>query len=126
MDAQPFRLGCRPALDGVRGLAIALVLCLHLWFLLPGDPLMGGYEGVTMFFVLSGFLIVTVVGGAWHPDRISVGGFGRRRALRLLPALYLMLIAAHDASRMISAVASAFWIRAELSARSPATSTTGT
>jgi peptidoglycan/LPS O-acetylase OafA/YrhL len=45
-------LGYIPALDGVRGLAIALVLCVHLWLFWRGDTLIGGHEGVTVFFVL--------------------------------------------------------------------------
>jgi peptidoglycan/LPS O-acetylase OafA/YrhL len=76
-----------PALDGVRGVAILLVLAYH--FL--GAPI-GAFLGVDVFFVLSGFLITTLLlqeheaGGG-----ISLPGFYRRRALRLLPALFAML-----------------------------------
>jgi peptidoglycan/LPS O-acetylase OafA/YrhL len=75
------RLGHVPALDGVRGIAIAAVLAYHA-FGLPG-----GFLGVDMFFVLSGFLITTLLLEE-HADtgRISFRGFYRRRARRLLPA----------------------------------------
>ncbi len=104
--------GTGPHFGVVRGLAIALVLCLHVWFLWPGDPLMGGYEGVTIFFVLSGFLITSLLLEEHGTrDRISIGGFYRRRAFRLLPALYLVLIAANDGSRVIPSVASSYSTR---------------
>jgi peptidoglycan/LPS O-acetylase OafA/YrhL len=82
------RLGYVPALDGLRGLAIALVVGRH-YFL---TPLGGGGAGVNLFFVLSGFLITTLLleehaasGG------ISLARFYERRARRLLPALAVML-----------------------------------
>jgi peptidoglycan/LPS O-acetylase OafA/YrhL len=83
------RLGYRPALDGVRGLAIAIVVAFHA-FGWPG----GGTLGVDLFFVLSGFLITTLLleehGGT---GSINVRGFYGRRARRLLPALFAMLAA---------------------------------
>jgi peptidoglycan/LPS O-acetylase OafA/YrhL len=80
-------LGYVPALDGLRGVAIALVLATH-YFGLPG----AGASGVGLFFVLSGFLITTLLIEE-RADRgsISLGNFYRRRARRLLPALALLL-----------------------------------
>jgi peptidoglycan/LPS O-acetylase OafA/YrhL len=52
----PFRLGYRPALDGIRALAILAVLAYH-----TGSRLKGGFIGVDIFFVLSGFLITTLL-----------------------------------------------------------------
>ncbi|HYU58041.1 MAG TPA: acyltransferase, partial [Actinomycetota bacterium] len=76
-----------PALDGLRGLAIAGVLLFH------ADHLTGGYLGVDLFFVLSGFLITSLLLGEWAADgRISLAGFWARRARRLLPALVGVLI----------------------------------
>src|SRR6476659_8485813 len=71
-----------PALDGLRGLAVAGVLLFH------GGHLVGGYLGVDAFFVLSGFLITTLllVEHA-NTDRISLPRFWARRARRLLPAV---------------------------------------
>jgi peptidoglycan/LPS O-acetylase OafA/YrhL len=79
---------CIPALDGVRALAIVLVVAFHGG--LAGAA--GGFWGVDVFFVLSGFLITSVLldrsGGR---RRISVGAFWLGRARRLLPALLLMV-----------------------------------
>jgi peptidoglycan/LPS O-acetylase OafA/YrhL len=85
---EPFKLGRRPCLDGVRGLAILLVLACHV----PSLPLQGGFIGVDLFFVLSGFLITTLLLEEWGATGdISLRAFYARRALRLLPALVAML-----------------------------------
>lgn len=81
------RLGHVPALDGLRGVAIAAV-CANHFFGLPG-----GYFGVDLFFVLSGFLITTLL--LEERDRsgsISLRSFFARRARRLLPALAAFLL----------------------------------
>jgi peptidoglycan/LPS O-acetylase OafA/YrhL len=81
------RLGHVPALDGLRGIAIASVLLFHT-MRVPR----GGFLGVDVFFVLSGFLITTLLIQEWQAmGRISLRHFYRRRALRLLPALLAML-----------------------------------
>jgi peptidoglycan/LPS O-acetylase OafA/YrhL len=80
------RLGHVPALDGIRGLAILLVLASH-FAALPGDAL-----GVDLFFVLSGFLITSLLLDEWlATGTIRLGAFFGRRARRLLPALFAML-----------------------------------
>jgi peptidoglycan/LPS O-acetylase OafA/YrhL len=85
----PFRLGYRPALDGIRALAILAVLAYH-----SGTPLKGGFIGVDIFFVLSGFLITTLLLQEWLASgAISLGDFYGRRARRLLPALFLIVAA---------------------------------
>jgi peptidoglycan/LPS O-acetylase OafA/YrhL len=82
------RLGQVPALDGLRGIAILLVFGCHFM----GEPLGGAY-GVDLFFVLSGFLITTLLLEERSASgRIGLGGFYVRRARRLLPALGAMLI----------------------------------
>jgi peptidoglycan/LPS O-acetylase OafA/YrhL len=82
------RLGYRPALDGVRAIAILSVVCWHGL----GHP-KGGFLGVHIFFVLSGFLITTLLLEEWDArGTISLRHFYFRRALRLLPALVLALI----------------------------------
>jgi len=83
-----FVLGQRPALDGLRGIAILLVLLHHLRLPYPT----GGFVGVDVFFVLSGFLITSLLCEEWTCfGSISLGQFYQRRALRLLPALILLL-----------------------------------
>lgn len=73
----------QPALDGVRAVAVLLVLGFHLEY----EWLSGGYLGVSLFFTLSGYLITTllVVGHDRH-GRIRFGEFYARRMRRLLPA----------------------------------------
>jgi peptidoglycan/LPS O-acetylase OafA/YrhL len=84
---EPARLGYRPALDGVRALAIMPVVALHAF----GWPSEGSL-GVDLFFVLSGFLItVLLLEERAATGRIAVGLFWRRRAARLAPALLVML-----------------------------------
>ncbi len=85
-----FRLGYRPALDGVRGLAILVVMAVHA--ALPVPP--GGFLSVDLFFVLSGFLITSVLLEEWdRTSTIRLVGFYMRRALRLLPGLLVFLVA---------------------------------
>ncbi len=70
------------ALDGLRGAAVAGVLLFH------GGYLTGGYLGVDLFFVLSGFLITSLLlAESGSSGRIGLGSFWARRARRLLPAL---------------------------------------
>ena len=94
--AAPFRLGHRPALDGMRGIAILLVFVHHsLTFLAPThqEAFPGGFLGVDVFFTLSGFLITTLLLEEFQRSgRISLLGFYRRRALRLLPAVAVLLV----------------------------------
>ena len=76
------RLGYRPALDGIRAIAILLVLALH------GRLLHGGFLGVDIFFVLSGFLITALLVQDWERTHANpLPRFYVRRARRLLPAL---------------------------------------
>lgn len=79
----------RPALDGVRAIAVLFVLLYHGGV----RSLPGGFLGVDVFFVLSGFLITSLLLVEWSTtDRIDVAAFWFRRARRLLPALVLVLI----------------------------------
>ena len=79
-----------PALDGIRALAVALVLADHGG--IPGVP--GGFIGVDVFFVLSGFLITSLLlDELGRTGRIDLPGFWVRRARRLLPALIVMVMA---------------------------------
>ena len=75
------------ALDGVRGIAVAAVLVFH------GRHLEGGYLGVDLFFVLSGFLITSLLlSEARQFGTVGLVGFWARRARRLLPALFIALL----------------------------------
>jgi peptidoglycan/LPS O-acetylase OafA/YrhL len=85
----PRRIAHVPALDGVRAVAVLAVIAYHAdlaW--LPG-----GFLGVDVFFVVSGYLICALmVRERAATGSVSLRGFWARRARRLLPALYLMLV----------------------------------
>ena len=77
------------ALDGVRALAVAGVEMFHL----PVTQLAGGYLGVDLFLMLSGYLITALLmAEAEGTGRIRLGRFWMRRIRRLVPALVLMLM----------------------------------
>ncbi len=83
-------LGYLPALDGLRALAVLGVLLYHAQ--VSWAP--GGFLGVDAFFVLSGFLITSLLVDEWRKhERIDLRAFWARRARRLLPALVLVVIA---------------------------------
>lgn len=73
-------------LDGVRGIGVALVVVHHVVVRDPDSPFRGGWMGVDLFFVLSGYLITTSV-----LRRPEVGEFFRRRFWRLAPAMVVFL-----------------------------------
>lgn len=78
-----------PGLDGLRALAVFGVIAYHLG--LPFVP--GGFLGVTLFFVLSGYLITDILLTEWNKDRkINMKSFFIRRGKRLLPSVYFLLI----------------------------------
>ena len=79
-----------PALDGLRGLAVLAVMLFHAQV----SQVRGGFLGVDVFFVLSGFLITSQLLRELHSTgRIHWGRFFMRRVVRLQPALLLLLLA---------------------------------
>lgn len=77
-------------LDGLRALAVGAVVAYHL----DEAAFPGGFLGVDVFFVLSGYLITTLLLEERRADGfVDLGGFWRRRARRLLPPLLLVLVA---------------------------------
>ena len=78
-----------PGIDGLRAIAVGLVIVFHLF---PATAV-GGYIGVDIFFVISGFLITgLLLREHAETGRIALGNFWRRRARRLLPALALVVL----------------------------------
>ncbi|MGJ7603552.1 acyltransferase family protein [Variovorax sp. LT1R20] len=100
-----------PALDGVRALSILAVVLFHCE--VPGAR--GGFVGLDVFFVLSGYLITSLLATEYRNGGIEVGRFYARRALRLYPTLLLM-IAAYVVLAPILWPADNRWLSAALAA----------
>ena len=82
-------MGYRPALDGIRAVAVAAVVLFH--FEVSWIP--GGFLGVDVFFVVSGYLITSLMIEEWgRTGTVDRRQFWMRRGRRLLPALYVMLL----------------------------------
>ncbi len=76
----------RSDIDGLRALAVIPVVLFHL-----GLPLHGGFVGVDVFFVISGYLITSIIASDLAVGRFSLARFYERRILRILPALFTVL-----------------------------------
>ena len=91
------RAGFRPDIEGLRAIAILTVLAYH-----AGLPLRGGFVGVDVFFVISGFLITgLLVAELDRSGSISWIRFVGRRIRRLLPAAVLVLVAISAVSYVV-------------------------
>jgi peptidoglycan/LPS O-acetylase OafA/YrhL len=77
----------RPEIDGLRAIAVIPVILFHAGFQLFS----GGFVGVDVFFVISGYLITTIILAELETGQFSLLKFYERRARRILPALYLVL-----------------------------------
>lgn len=93
----------RPDIDGLRAVAILSVMAFHIW---PWR-VSGGFIGVDVFFVISGYLISSILFAEIVSSRFSVLAFYERRIRRIFPALFAMLI-------VFSAVISFFLLPNEL------------
>jgi peptidoglycan/LPS O-acetylase OafA/YrhL len=79
----------RQEIQGLRAVAVLLVVLFHLW----PDRLPGGYIGVDVFFVISGYLITShILREVDRTGSVSLTGFWARRLRRLLPASYVVLV----------------------------------
>jgi peptidoglycan/LPS O-acetylase OafA/YrhL len=87
----------RPDIDGLRALAILPVLFFHYHV----APFGGGFVGVDIFFVISGFLITQLIVAERDEGRFSIARFYERRIRRIFPALFVMLTAATIAAVVI-------------------------
>ncbi len=88
-----------PGLDGVRAIAVSVVVGYHLGI----AKLSGGLLGVGIFFTLSGFLITSILLRSWRKQgNLGLGTFWLRRARRLLPALLLVLVVVLAATALFS------------------------
>ena len=78
----------RAEIDGLRALAVLPVILFHAGF----EYFSGGFVGVDVFFVISGYLITTVLLEDMNKGRFSIVDFYDRRARRLLPALFFIVL----------------------------------
>ena len=98
-----------PALDGIRGLAVLAVVAFH-----ANAALTGGYLGVDLFFVLSGYLITSILlREVESSGRIDLRAFWVRRARRLLPALLVLMPAIAVYARVWAAPGELAGLRAD-------------
>jgi peptidoglycan/LPS O-acetylase OafA/YrhL len=86
----------RPDIDGLRAVAVLLVMMFHLGLGVPG-----GYIGVDVFFVISGFLITGIIKRELEQGEFTFAGFYARRARRILPALLTVMLMSTVAALVI-------------------------
>lgn len=107
-------LSYRPEIDGLRAIAVTSVVLFHADLGLPG-----GYVGVDVFFIISGFLITSLILRDLRDGRFSLADFWERRARRILPALVpaaiaalLLSIAFLPPASLVTAAKSSTWLGA--------------
>ena len=78
----------RPDIDALRGIAVILVIIFHAF----PNILPGGYIGVDIFFVISGFLITLIIKEQYNKGEFSIIDFYKRRIKRIFPSLLTIVI----------------------------------
>ena len=78
----------RAEIDGLRALAVLPVIFFHAGF----EWFSGGFVGVDVFFVISGYLITTIIISEMAKGKFSIMNFYERRARRILPALFFVML----------------------------------
>lgn len=78
----------RQEIDGLRAVAVLPVILFHAGF----SWFSGGYVGVDVFFVISGYLITSILVDELDKGTFSIGSFYERRARRILPALFFVML----------------------------------
>ncbi len=87
------KLTYRPEIDGLRAIAVCAVILYHAQITILGQPFMGGFIGVDIFFVISGYLITSII----LKELLTTGSFSfkhfyERRIRRILPALLFVML----------------------------------
>ena len=78
----------KPYIDGLRALAVLPVILFHADF----ELFKGGYIGVDIFFVISGYLITNIIISDFQKNTFSIKDFYLRRSRRILPALFFVVL----------------------------------
>lgn len=89
-------LGYRPDVDGMRALAVVIVVLYH-----AGIVCRGGFVGVDVFFVISGYLITHLLLRDFKEGRFSMAQFWERRVRRIFPAMFCMVLATFVAGLLL-------------------------
>jgi peptidoglycan/LPS O-acetylase OafA/YrhL len=87
-DSRQDTMDYRREIDGLRALAVLPVILFHAGF----ETFSGGFVGVDVFFVISGYLITTIILAELEQGKFSIVNFYERRARRILPALFLVML----------------------------------
>jgi peptidoglycan/LPS O-acetylase OafA/YrhL len=87
-DSRQEAMDYRREIDGLRALAVLPVILFHAGF----ETFSGGFVGVDVFFVISGYLITTIILAELEQGKFSIVNFYERRARRILPALFLVML----------------------------------
>lgn len=82
------KLKYRAEIDGLRAIAVVPVILFHVGF----EKFSGGYSGVDVFFVISGYLITSIIYSEFIESKFSIVMFYERRARRILPLLFFILL----------------------------------
>src|ERR1700677_4758906 len=85
------RIGYRGDIDGLRAISVLAVVLFHTFPTLVS----GGFVGVDVFFVISGFLITAIISKSIQDDNFSIVWFYRQRILRIFPSLIIVLTVAY-------------------------------
>jgi peptidoglycan/LPS O-acetylase OafA/YrhL len=92
-----FASGYRTDIDGLRAIAVVAVILFHARFW----PFSGGFVGVDVFFVISGFLITSIIKKEFDRREFSIAKFYERRIRRIFPALFFLLLAVTPAALFV-------------------------
>lgn len=87
-DSKQDTIDYRREIDGLRALAVVPVILFHAGF----ETFSGGFVGVDVFFVISGYLITTIILAELQQGKFSIFNFYERRARRILPALFVVML----------------------------------
>ena len=97
----------KPEIDGLRALAVLPVIFFHAGF----EVFRGGFVGVDIFFVISGFLITKIILKGLQQKKFSLKEFYIRRARRILPALFLITFISGLASLFLLSISITYALR---------------
>ena len=92
-----FATGYRKDIDGLRAIAVVAVILFHARFW----PFSGGFVGVDVFFVISGFLITSIIKKEFDRREFSIAKFYERRIRRIFPALFFLLLGITPAALLV-------------------------